>query len=117
MGAGLRGLLNSLGSTFGVAFAGFWLQQRLAIRSHLLRENERLTAFDVTHLTNELRQRLLAAGEVGATLATKIQAILNRWLAQEAAIIAYHDMFILMAIIVLLTAVPVIWLRHRRASA
>jgi predicted MFS family arabinose efflux permease len=32
MGAGLRGLLNSLGSTFGVAFAGFWLQHRLAIR-------------------------------------------------------------------------------------
>jgi len=40
MGAGLRGLLNSLGSTFGVAFAGFWLQHRLAIRTRLLQEDQ-----------------------------------------------------------------------------
>lgn len=117
MGAGLRGLLNSLGSTFGVAFAGFWLQQRLAIRQQLLREEQHLAAFDVTHLTEDLRQQLLAAGDVGSTLSTKVQVVLNRWLVQEAAIIAYHDMFILMAIIVLLAAAPVLWLRHRRTSA
>jgi hypothetical protein len=99
-----------------VAFAGFWLQQRLAIRTRLLREDQHLTAFDVTHLTNELRQQFIAAGEVGMTLSTKVQAVLSRWLAQEAATIAYHDMFILMAVIVLLAAIPVVWLRHRRPS-
>ncbi|MCZ6872417.1 MAG: hypothetical protein O7G88_02635 [bacterium] len=117
MGAGLRGLLNSLGSTFGVAFAGYWLQQRLAIRTRLLQEDQHLAAFDVTYLTNELRRQLLAAGEVGMTLHAKIQVVLNRWLAQEASTLAYHDMFILMALIVLLAAIPVVWLRHRRVSA
>ena len=55
--------------------------------------------------------------EVGMTLHAKIQVVLNRRLAQEASTLAYHDMFILMALIVLLAAIPVVWLRHRRVSA
>ena len=50
MGAGLRGLLNSLGSTFGVAFAGFWLQHHLAIRTRLLQEDQQPVAFDNSYL-------------------------------------------------------------------
>ncbi|WP_179137390.1 hypothetical protein [Candidatus Entotheonella palauensis] len=47
----------------------------------------------MAHLTQELRQHLL-----------------------EAATVAYHDMFVLMAAIVLLAAVPVLGLRTRRSS-
>ncbi len=71
----------------------------------------------MTYLTQELRQHLLEAGDVGAVLTTKIQVILNQWLVLEASTAAYHDMFILMATIVLLAAVPVIGLRTRRTPA
>jgi hypothetical protein len=37
-------------------------------------------------------------------------------LEQEGALLGYHDVFAIMAIIVLLTAVPVLWLRQRRAA-
>ena len=33
LGAGLRGLLNSLGATFGVAFAGIMMQNRLTMHA------------------------------------------------------------------------------------
>ena len=35
LGAGMRGLLNSLGGTFGIAFAGIVLQERLTVRTFL----------------------------------------------------------------------------------
>jgi hypothetical protein len=44
----------------------------------------------------------------------QLDATLNRWLVQEATTMAYHDMFLLTAAVVLLTAVPLLWLRHRR---
>jgi DHA2 family multidrug resistance protein len=114
MGAGLRGLLNSLGGTFGVALAGFWLQQRLAVQTRLLQENQHLSSFDSTHLIESVRQQLLQAGEVGLLLQVKINAVLNRWLAQEAATIAYHDVFVITATVVLLAALPILWLRSSR---
>ncbi len=113
LGAGLRGLLNSLGGTFGVALAGYWLQQRVAVRTYHLRENQRLEAFDVEALVGLVQQQMLQAGEAAILLPSKTQAVFNRWLAQEAATLAYHDMFVITATLVLIAAVPVVWLRQR----
>ena len=115
LGAGLRGLLNSLGGTFGVALAGYWLQQRLAVQHVWLRENQHPEGFDAVQLMESVRQHLLFAGEAGAGLPVKTQAMLSRWLGQEASTIAYHDMFVITAVLVVLAAVPVIWLKSRRA--
>jgi EmrB/QacA subfamily drug resistance transporter len=73
LGVGLRGLLNSLGGTFGIACAGIVLQQRLVARTH---------------------------AQLGP--------------GQGATTLAYHDMFLLTAALVCLTALPVLWLRQRR---
>jgi hypothetical protein len=116
LGAGLRGLLNSLGGTFGVAFTGIFLQERLAVRTHLLGENQHLGAFEHGHLVEMVRQRLLEAGEDRALLPVQTEATLSRWLVQEATTLAYHDMFLLTAVLVLLTAIPVLWLRQRRVT-
>jgi DHA2 family multidrug resistance protein len=114
LGAGLRGLLNSLGGTFGIAFAGIELQQRLAVRTISLLENEHRASFEYTQLVESLQQRFAETGEDPALLTVQTEAMLNRWLVQEATTLAYHDMFLLTAVLVLLTAVPVLWLRQRR---
>src|SRR4029450_3663385 len=49
LGAGLRSLINSLGSTFGIAVAGIMLEQRLAVRLALLGEGQPLGAFGGYH--------------------------------------------------------------------
>jgi EmrB/QacA subfamily drug resistance transporter len=86
LGAGMRGLMNSLGATFGIALASFWLQQRLAVHTAALVENAPLRSGD------------------------------HGQLIQQASMMAYHDMFTLAAAVVFLTAIPVLWLRHRRAG-
>jgi hypothetical protein len=65
---------------------------------------------------DDIQQQLLQAGEVAATLSVKTQALLNRWLVQEASIVAYHEMFVLTAMVVVVAAVPVLWLRNRRTA-
>jgi DHA2 family multidrug resistance protein len=75
LGAGLRGLLNSLGATFGVAFAGIMIQNRLTLYAVPLGENQPTASF-----------------------------------------MAYHDMFFIMAVLVLLTALPALRLRQRRSE-
>jgi len=117
LGAGLRGLLNSLGGTFGVAFAGIVLQDRLAVRTYRLGENQHLAAFDHDYTVEMVRQRLLEAGEDRSLLPVQTEATFSRWVVQEATTLAYHDMFALTAMVMLLTAVPVLWLRQRRATA
>jgi hypothetical protein len=70
-----------------------------------------------THLTDAVEQRLLETGEDHAMIPVQTEATLNRWLTQEASLLAYHDMFAIMAVIVLFTAIPVLWLRQRRTVA
>ncbi|ETX08403.1 MAG: hypothetical protein ETSY2_05650 [Candidatus Entotheonella gemina] len=113
LGAGLRGLLNSLGGTFGVALAGYWLQQRVAVRTRMLQENQHLEGFDVEGLVGSVQEQLLLAGDQVFSLPAKTQVVLNRWLVQEATAFAYYDMFVMTAVLVLLAAIPVIWLRRR----
>jgi MFS family permease len=114
LGAGLRGLLNSLGATFGIAFAGIMLQHRLAVRTLTLAEEAHLASVEHLQVLERTHEILQGAGEEPTLLPVQLDAMLNRWLVQEATTLAYHDMFLLTAAIVLLTAVPLLWLRHRQ---
>jgi len=89
LGSGLRGLINSLGATFGSALGGFFLQQRLAVWTAFFQDNQSLAP---------------------------VAQFSERWVAQQVTTRAGHDMFLLIAVVVLLTAIPVLWLRQRRAT-
>jgi DHA2 family multidrug resistance protein len=114
LGVGLRGLLNSLGGTFGIAFTGIMLQDRLAVRTLALEENQVLGSPEHHQLMELARAQLLQAGEDLSAVPMQTAALFNRWLVQEATSLAYHDMFLLISAIVLLTAIPVLWLRQQR---
>jgi len=89
LGAGLRGLINSLGATFGVATSGFFLQQRLAV----------WTQFFQNHPPNVM-----------------VMELPDSWLTQEATTHASYDLFLAAAVAAVLTAIPALWLRDRRVS-
>jgi EmrB/QacA subfamily drug resistance transporter len=89
LGAGLRGLINSLGATFGVATSGFFLQQRLAVWTQFFQEHP----------------PYVMALEMA-----------DSWLTQEATTHASYDLFLAAAVAVVLTAIPALWLRDRRVS-
>jgi DHA2 family multidrug resistance protein len=116
LGAGLRGLLNSLGGTFGVGLASFFLQQRLTIRIFLLVQNQQQPPLEHTLLLADLHEHLRQTGTAPALLSTQINMTLQRWLLREATITAYHDMFVFTAAMVFLTAIPVLMLRQQRGG-
>lgn len=117
LGAGMRGLVNSLGGTFGIAFTGIVLQHRLAVRTLSLVEDEHLGSIEHGQLVEALHRRFAEVGEEPALRVVQTEATLHRWLGQEATMLAYHDMFLYAAAIVLLAAVPVLWLRQRKQTA
>ena len=117
LGTGLRGLLNSLGGTFGIAFAGIMLESRLAVRASYVGEMQHLDAFDHLHMVERLHQHLQDAGVDPSLLSMQTEATISRWTMHEATMLAYHDIFLYTSIIVLLTTVPVLWLRQRRTAA
>jgi hypothetical protein len=45
------------------------------------------------------------------------EATITRWMTQEANMLAYQDIFFYASVVVLLTTLPVLWLRQRRAAA
>jgi hypothetical protein len=79
-----------------------------------LAEEAHLASVEHLQVLERMHEVLQGAGEEPTLLPMQLDATLNRWLVQEATIMAYHDMFLLTAAIVLLTAVPLLWLRHRR---
>jgi EmrB/QacA subfamily drug resistance transporter len=97
LGTSVRGLLNSFGATFGIAVAGLCLQQRLEART----------------ISPQARPQGV---EAPAQLSGPPDAPFEPWLLQEAALLAYHDVFASTAAMVLVTAIPVLWLRRRRLS-
>ena len=99
LGTSVRGLLNSFGATFGIAVAGLVLQQRLEARTFSLRARPQM-----------------ASAEAPAQLSGQTDVPFERWLIQEASLLAYHDMFAITAALVLVTAIPVLGLRHRRLA-
>jgi hypothetical protein len=66
------------------------------------------------YLVEPLRWRLWRY--CATNIPVQTEATFSRWVEQEGALLGYHDVFSLMAIIVLLTAVPVLWLRQRRVT-
>ena len=89
LGAGLRGLINSLGATFGSALGGIFLQQRLTLWTEFVQSNPPLAP---------------------------VEQLAERWFTQQVTTSAAHDMFLLIAVTVIVTAIPVLWLRNRRAT-
>jgi len=89
LGAGLRSLINSLGATFGSALGGFFLQQRLTVWTEFVQSTPPLAP---------------------------IEQLSERWFTQQVTTSAAHDMFLLVAVVVIVTAIPVLWLRDRRAA-
>jgi EmrB/QacA subfamily drug resistance transporter len=99
LGTGVRSLLNSVGGTFGIALAGLFLQQRFEARTFSLRQSQQVVST-----------------EAPVRLPGQPDALFERWLTQEASLLAYHDMFAITAAMVLVTAIPVLWLRRRGLS-
>ncbi len=113
MGSGIIGLSRGLGESFAIAILSFLLERNTFLNL------DSMTPLQGAHLGETVRYSvltqikgiLLHAGEYGTALESKAQALLGYSLLKEAVILAYQELFFLMAAIYAVMILFVLLLR------
>ncbi len=116
MGSGLRGLMNGLGSTFGVSLAAIFVEQQQAIHVLDLAESQSAYPQATAEVLMAVQERLRNAGEWDQ-LATKATVAVRDTMLEEAAVIAYRDCYLAIAWSALLSLVLTLFLRLPKRPA
>jgi MFS family permease len=96
MGAGLRGLMNGLGSTFGVSMAAIFIEKQQAVHAMLFAEDQSLYPVGEVESLAAVQGHLQMAGEWDL-LPTKTLMALRDTMLDEAAVLAYRDCYLAIA--------------------
>jgi EmrB/QacA subfamily drug resistance transporter len=110
MGSGLRGLINGLGSTFGVSMAAVFVERQQAVHSIVFSETETFHAVGAAEALAAARETLRAAGEWDL-LPTKAFVAVRQVMLDEAAVLAYRDCYLAIAVSSLLSLALTVFLR------
>ncbi len=110
MGAGLRGVSRGLASASSVALAATWYQERLAVHTRRLAQEQSLTGYGRDELVQSLTLTFERLGDFGQVAQGKAFAMLNNLIRAEASLLSYHETFIIVAGLSLLAILPTLWI-------
>ena len=115
-GSGFYNLTRQLGGSFGIALLTLSLDHQQAVhRAHLV-ESLQVTDPRLQQRLAELQQWLAARAGQGGSLGDQALQVLNRQVDLQAALLAYGDVFRLVALLFLLVT-PLVLLLGRPAAA
>jgi MFS family permease len=110
MGSGLRGLMNGLGSTFGVSMAAIFVDKQQAIHALRLAESQELSPLGVGEAIVAAQEHLATQGEWDQ-LSTKTLVVIREAILGEAEVLAYRNCYMAIAISSLLAFVLTFFIR------
>lgn len=110
MGSGLRGLMNGLGSTFGVSMAAIFVEKQQAIHALAFSEDQGASVFGTTEALTAVQEHLQIDGE-WEQLSTKALLNLRDTMFEESAVLAYRDCYGAIALSSLLSLALTLFLR------
>ena len=110
MGSGLRGLMNGLGSTFGVSMAALFIERQQVVHGMQLADDQSLLPFAVADGTTMVQEHLRAAGDWDL-LSTRSDMVLRNAMLEEAAVLAYRDCYLAIAASSLFSLLLTLFLR------
>ncbi|MFM7315142.1 MAG: MFS transporter, partial [Cyanobium sp.] len=108
-GSGFYNLSRQLGGTFGIAVLTVVLDHQRAVHRAQLVEHLPSTSPLVQSRLSAMQQMLAGAAGDGATAHRQVLELLNRGLERQAALLAYGDVFRLVALVFLI-AIPLVLL-------
>lgn len=113
--SGLINVIRQIGGSFGVAIFGTVLTRRTILHAAYygdqIDQNSEIFHRTMTKLQHFAVQ---ATGGTAHAAATKAQAMLGRFVQQQAFIEAVNDVFFMAAIVVLFSVIPVFFLKSRK---
>jgi hypothetical protein len=110
IGSGLRGLMNGFGSTFGVSMAAIFVEKQQTIHPLAFSENQSLYPISAAEAVTAAREHLSSAGEWNS-LPTKAILMVGQTMLDEAAVLAYRDCYLAIAVSSLLPLTMTLFLR------
>jgi EmrB/QacA subfamily drug resistance transporter len=110
MGSGLRGLMNGLGSTFGVSMAAILVEKQQAVHALAFSEDQDLLPIGAAEAIAAAREHLQMAGEWDL-LPTKTMMLIRQAMFDEAAVLAYRDCYLAIALSSLVSLAMTLFLR------
>ncbi len=110
MGSGLRGLMNGLGSTFGVSLAAVFVEKQQAVHALAFSEEQSLHPLGASEAVAAAQASLYASGEWDL-LTTKAMVAVRRVMLDEAAVLAYRDCYLAIALSSLFSLILSLFLR------
>jgi EmrB/QacA subfamily drug resistance transporter len=115
MGSGLRGLVNGLGSTFGVSMAAIFVDKQQEVHALRFAEDQDLYPLGLQEAMTATQEHLQMAGEWDL-LSTKTLLAIRETMLGEAAVLAYRDCYLAIACSSLLSLALTFFLRLPRQS-
>jgi EmrB/QacA subfamily drug resistance transporter len=110
MGSGLRGLINGLGSTFGVSMAAIFVEKQQMVHALAFSEDQSWHPIGAAEAVTAAREHLSRAGEWDL-LPTKAMLLVRQTMLDEAAVLAYRDCYLAIALSSLLSLAMTLFLR------
>lgn len=110
MGSGLRGLVNGLGSTFGVSMAAIFIEKQQEIHALGFSEDQSVYPIGAGEAMAAVQEHLQGEGEWDL-LSTKTLLVIRETMFGEAAVLAYRDCYLGIALSSLFSLVLLIFLR------
>jgi EmrB/QacA subfamily drug resistance transporter len=110
MGSGLRGLINGLGSTFGVSMAALFVESQQTVHAMAFSEEQGSLPIGAAEAVAAARDHLYLAGEWDS-LPTKAMLLVRQTMLDEAAVLAYRDCYLAIALSSLVSLTLTLFLR------
>jgi predicted MFS family arabinose efflux permease len=110
MGSGLRGLVNGLGSTFGVSMAAIFIEQQQAVHALIFSEDQSIYPIGAIEAVSAAQEHLRVEGEWDL-LSTKATLALRNVMLGAAAVLAYRDCYMAIAVSSLVSLALTLFLR------
>ena len=116
MGSGLRGLMNGLGSTFGVSMAAIFVEKQQAVHALTFSEDQSLSPIGAAEAVTAAREHLYSAGEWDLP-PTKAMLLVRQAMLDQATVLAYRNCYLAISLSSLLSLTMTLFLqtssRHR----
>jgi DHA2 family multidrug resistance protein len=110
MGSGLRGLMNGLGSTFGVSMAAIFVERQQTVHALAFSEDQGGLPIGAAEAVAAAQAHLSLAGEWDL-LSTKALLLVRQTMLAEAAVLAYRDCYLAIALSSLVSLTLTLFLR------
>ncbi|WP_198650400.1 DHA2 family efflux MFS transporter permease subunit [Saccharospirillum mangrovi] len=116
-GTGAINFIRQLGSAFGVNLLTLYLSTRTQVYAHHLAAAQTTANSSTTELIGQVSGVLTQAGLSGDAQAYGAMSFLGQMVYVQSNIHGYRDSFMLVGLLFLLTMLPTLMLRQRRAAA